>query len=98
MRKKEPRPPAEQPHPDEMHTSSAARLLRLREDVVRRLYHLGLLEGRRPRPGGWTLLSRASVLWLQAELDRPGGVVQRGAPGCVRLMKPAAPAPDRQVS
>ena len=98
MRKKQQRPPAPAPEADEVHTSGAARLLRLREDVVRRLYHLGFLEGRRPRPGGWTLLSRASVLWLQAELDRPGGVVQRGAPGCVRLMKPAAPAPERQVS
>ena len=70
--------------PDEMRTSDAARLLRLRDDVVRRLYVLGLLEGRRPRPGGWLLLSAASVLRLQAELDRPGGVVQRGAPGCKR--------------
>ena len=63
----------------------AARLLRLRPEVVRHLLFVGVLDGR--RDGGRYRVTAQSVYRVQAELERPDGAVRRSGPGCVRLTR-----------
>jgi hypothetical protein len=68
-----------------MLVAEACRVLRLRPDVVRNLLFLGVLDGH--RDGGRWRCTSASVYRVRRELDRPLGVLRRGAPGCVLLAR-----------